>query len=201
MDPENPIVALCTDGMRAEVAGRPEDAHALFTKAWETARDDYEACVAAHYLARHQDTAEDRRFWNAECLARADQVGDDRVAAFYPSLHLNLARAHADLGDTERARHHYEQAAAHLDTLPPGPYTDWARYAIVDGLRAPGADPVRELAERLCARRDLRSLALLLPAYAGADRERLTTVLHLLHASPDLPEDERVLIRTALPTG
>lgn len=201
MDPDNPIVALCTDGMRAETEGRPDDARALFQRAWDTARDDYEACVAAHYLARHQPTPDDRMRWNAECLARAEKVGDDRVAAFYPSLHLNLARDHADRGDPARARAHYEQAAAHLDTLPPGPYTDWTRYAIVDGLRDPAGDPVRDLAERLCARRDLTALALLLPAYAAADRETLTTVLHLLHASPDIEEDERALIRAALPSG
>ena len=143
MDPDNPIVALCAAGMRAEAAGRTEDAHARFAEAWDAARDDYEACVAAHYLARHQRTPEDRRYWNAECLARADVVGDERVHGFYPSLHLNLARDHAELGDAARPRGHYERAAAHLDALPPGPYGDWTRYAVVAGLREPGTRPGR----------------------------------------------------------
>ena len=52
MDPNNPVVQLCAQGMRAESEGRNTDARALFQQAWETATDDYGACVAAHYIAR-----------------------------------------------------------------------------------------------------------------------------------------------------
>jgi hypothetical protein len=53
MDPNNPIVKLCAEGMRAEGDGRFDDARDLFMQAWSASQDDYEACVAAHYVARH----------------------------------------------------------------------------------------------------------------------------------------------------
>ncbi|MGO4418780.1 hypothetical protein AB4Z54_08470 [Streptomyces sp. MCAF7] len=97
MDPDNPIVRLCVQGMTAEAEGRGDDARALFQRAWDTAADDYEACVAAHYLARHQPTPEETLRWNQECLDRADAVGDDRVRGFYASLHLNMGQAYRTL--------------------------------------------------------------------------------------------------------
>ncbi len=59
-------------------------------QAWEAPTDDYEACVAAHYEARHQEGPQDALHWNQEALARAEVVGDDRVRSFYPSLYLNM---------------------------------------------------------------------------------------------------------------
>ncbi|MFJ9338954.1 hypothetical protein ACIRP0_06635 [Streptomyces sp. NPDC101733] len=98
MDPENTVVGLCSRGMAAEAADRPAEARDLFRQAWEAAADDYEACVAAHYLARHQSTPEETLRWNRLCLERADRVGDGRVLPLYPSLHGSLGRAHLELG-------------------------------------------------------------------------------------------------------
>ncbi|WP_329235189.1 hypothetical protein OG417_29240 [Actinoallomurus sp. NBC_01490] len=199
MDPQNPVVRLCAEGMRAETEGRDADARELFEQAWRTAADDYEACVAAHYLARHQPTPRETLRWNQECLDRANRVGDERVTGFYPSLHLNLAKAHRDLGDPQEARRHFTLAAAHLDDAPPGPYADGLRFTIADGLREAGraADGgLYDLLIRLCAREDLRALGLVLPAYLGdlgteEDRARLAAALHTLHATRWLPEQEQ----------
>ena len=227
MDLGNPVVTLCAEGMRAEVDGRSGDARDLFARAWEAARDDYEACVAAHYLARRQDTAADRLAWNAEALARAERVGDERVAGFLSSLHVNLARAHADLADPATARTHYARAADTLDSVPPGPYRDWVRYAIANGLRTTASaakqvaatatateaaattaatEALAAVVDALCARRDLVGLAVLLPPYAGdlgtdGDRAAVVTALQMLHASPGLPAAERALVRRALAAG
>ncbi|MEE1756523.1 tetratricopeptide repeat protein [Streptomyces sp. SP18CS02] len=212
MNPDNPVVRLCARGMRAEADGRADDAHALFRQAWEAAGDDYEACVAAHYLARHQPTPEETLRWNQECLDRADRVGDDRVKGFYPSLHLNLGRAHRDLGRPDRAREHFARAAALVDALPPGPYGDWTRFAVGEGLRATGAAAPRPgdadltgLLERLCARADLKALALILPAHLAdlgtdEDRTRLSTALHMVHAARFLPEDEQATLSRVIGT-
>ncbi|MER5768737.1 hypothetical protein [Streptomyces sp. NPDC001985] len=124
MNPDNPVVGLCAQGMRAEAEGRDDDARGHFERAWESAADDYEACVAAHYLARHQPTPELTLHWNQECLNRADRAGDDRVRGFHASLHLNMAKAYTDLGDPGRARAHFEHAATRVDELPPGQYSD-----------------------------------------------------------------------------
>lgn len=210
MDPANAVVRLCGAGMRAEAEGRADAARELFAQAWETAADDYEKCVAAHYVARHQPTPEDTLRWNQECLDRAALVGDERVAGFYPSLHLNLAKAHADLDHPDQARDHYERSAARLRDLPPGPYTDGLRYAVADGLRSAGvtaprtAEPhLTKLISALTGRGELRALALILPAYLGdlgtdEDKLRLTTALTMVHASRQLPEDEQLALGKAI---
>ena len=119
--------------MQAEFAGRIDEARALFTQAWEAARDDYDACVAAHYLARHQASDQDKLFWNREALIRAEAVGDERVQSFYPSLHLNMGYAHEVLGNRAEASRYYELAAEKTDNLPAGPYSDLVRNGIAEG--------------------------------------------------------------------
>ncbi|MCO5995051.1 hypothetical protein [Actinoallomurus rhizosphaericola] len=210
MNPDNPVVRLCSEGMRAEAEARQNDARDLFRRAWETATDDYEACVAAHYVARHQPTSEDTLHWNRECLARADRVGDERVRAFYPSLHLNIAKACRDLGRLDEAREHFQRAAACVDALPQGQYGDWNRFAIAEGLRSTGGldprpvdDLLADLLSGLCARRDLKTLGLILPAYLGDlgtddDRTRLATALHMVHAARGLPEEDQEALGRAI---
>ncbi|MET9296652.1 hypothetical protein [Streptomyces sp. NPDC003077] len=202
MDPENPVVRLCVRGMEAEAAGQADAAHDLFRQAWDTATDDYEACVAAHYLARRQSTAEERLRWNEECLMRAERVGDNRVRSFYPSLYVNLGQVHEELGSPAVAYAHFARAVDHFDAFPPGPYGDWTRLAVADGLRrtAPGPSAGNEadeetpherrtvvalravdallgpLVEQWCARSDLRALGVVLPAYLaylGSPEDRL----------------------------
>ncbi|WP_078888068.1 hypothetical protein [Streptomyces sp. NRRL S-118] len=203
VDDGNHVVRLCARGMQAEAEGRDADARSLFQRAWESAADDYEACVAAHYLARHQATAEETLHWNRISLARAGLVADDRVRSFYPSLYLNLAKAYLDLGRTGLAREQFGRAAEHAHHLPPGQYGDVMRFAIADGLRGTGAAvhrPAGGLIDGLvsgwCARADLRALALVLPARLGdlgteEDRIRLVAALHLVHAGRWLPRGEQ----------
>jgi tetratricopeptide (TPR) repeat protein len=130
MDPDNPVVKLCAEGMRAETEGRYADARALFERAWLTSQDDYEACIAAHYVARLQESLEDNLRWNQEALHRAEAVGDERVQDFYPSLYLNLGKSHEDLGNMDAARHCYAQAATCVGNLPAGPYTELVQKGI-----------------------------------------------------------------------
>jgi hypothetical protein len=204
MDLDNAVVRLCGEGMRAEVEGRGADAHALFRQAWYAASDDYDACVAAHYLARHQSTPEDTLRWNKECLDRADRVGDERVRGFYPSLHLNMARAHEELGDADQARVDYLRAAECLDAAPAGPYRDGIRFAVAAGLRSADDVPsLPRLLTMLCARADLTALGLLLPPYLGdlgtpADRIALLTALQMVHAGRSLPDDEQAVLGAAI---
>lgn len=209
MDVDSSAVRLCGEGMRAESEGQNGDAHALFRQAWYAATDDYEACIAAHYLARHQNTPEDTLRWNKESLARAELVGDDRVRGLYPSLHLNLARAHQELGDLAPAREHYRHAAERVQDAPAGPFRDRIRFAVAAGLRATsdatqaGADALAELVARLCSRADLIALGLLLPPYLGdlgtaEDRTALLTALRAVHADQSLPDDEMAFVRRAI---
>lgn len=112
MDISNPVIQLCMDGTRAEFEHRLEDARVCYQQAWEARTDDYDACIAAHYVARFQDTAAESLRWNQLALAHADAVKDDRVKDFYPSLYVNLGHAHEVVGNTSKAQHYYELAAA-----------------------------------------------------------------------------------------
>ena len=111
MDLNNPVVRLCAEGTQAEFDGRIDDARALYMQAWETARDDFEACVAAHYMARRQSNPEVTLRWNEVALERANAAADDRVQPFYSSIYVNLGHAHETLGNLDEARRFYKLAA------------------------------------------------------------------------------------------
>ena len=134
MDPTNPVVKLCAEGMQAEFEGRGADAHALFLRALETRSDDFEACIAAHFVARYQQEPEEMLRWNREALERANAVHDERVHNFYPSLQLNLGKSHEELGSQAEARRCYRLAADLAVALPADPYGDTVRAASAAGL-------------------------------------------------------------------
>lgn len=134
MDPNNPVVKLCAEGMAAEAEGRFDDARTLFTSAWEKADDDYHRSIAAHYVARHQSSPEETLRWNLEALHRADAVGDERVEGFYPSLLLNMGYSHEQLEQWKEARDYYQRAAERLDILSDTPYGMTVRDGVARGL-------------------------------------------------------------------
>jgi tetratricopeptide (TPR) repeat protein len=134
MDPDNPVVALCAQGMEAEGDGRAADALALFTEAWQRRTDDYEACVAAHYVARHQDTPELTLHWNRLAVDHADAVGDDRVRGFYPSLYLNLGRSYEDVGDRAEAARWYARASERLADVSADGCGNLVRHGVIRAL-------------------------------------------------------------------
>ena len=111
IDPHNPVIKLCIAGTQAEFRGQIDQACRLYQQAWETAQDDYEACIAAHYVARHQDDPQDSLHWNQVALDKAQTVGDHRVDDFYPSLYLNMGQSCERLGRLDEARHYYDLAA------------------------------------------------------------------------------------------
>jgi len=111
IDPENPMVKLCIRITQAEFQGRLEDARWLANLAWEASRDDYEACMAAHYVARFQENPQEKLHWNQEALRRAEAAGE-QVRDFYPSLYLNLGQSHELLGEQAKARRYYDLAAS-----------------------------------------------------------------------------------------
>src|SRR6185437_10133832 len=104
MDPNNPVVRLCAEGMELERAGRKDEAARVFAQAWEQSSDDFERCVSAHYVARGQSRPEENLRWNLVSLEHADAILDGRVDGFYPSLYLNIGWAHEDLGHRDEAR-------------------------------------------------------------------------------------------------
>lgn len=111
MNPNNPVIKLCIEGTQAEFAGRLGDACKLYRQAWETSTDSYEACIAAHYVARCQETVEEMLRWNQKALDLANRMNDEKVRDFYPSLYLNLGYSYELLGEQDKAKAYYELAA------------------------------------------------------------------------------------------
>lgn len=111
MDDENPVLQLCVAVTRAEFAGQLDEARRLAWLAWQAAADDFEACIAAHYVARYQLSPEGALRWNQLALERAQAVNDSRVAPFYASLFLNMGRAYENIGEHAPAQGFYSLAA------------------------------------------------------------------------------------------
>jgi tetratricopeptide (TPR) repeat protein len=134
IDPNNPIVKLCAEGISAEMAGLVDEAASLYQQAWDARTDDYDACIVAHYLARIQRTTQDALYWNTEALRHAETVNDERVVQFYPSLYLNMGKAHEDAGNKEEAREFYGLAVEKAALLPEGKYADMVKRGSAQGL-------------------------------------------------------------------
>jgi hypothetical protein len=127
-DQTNPVVRLCAEGMAVE--GTPAEARILFDQAWAARRDDFDAAVAAHFLARHQPTPADTLHWNTLAVRHAEAVADGRSAELLASLYLNLGDAQAKVGDLVAAAASARCAAAHLPALPPGGYREFVALGI-----------------------------------------------------------------------
>lgn len=128
IDATNPVVALCAEAMAIEGTG--EEAKRLVERAWDLRRDDYDAALVAHFLARHQPTAADTLHWNALAIRHAEAVEDDRAKQFMASLYLNLADSQANVGDLTSAAATAERATNHLTAVPPGGYHDLIAFGI-----------------------------------------------------------------------
>lgn len=128
IDPNNPVVALCAEAMAIEGTGT--EAKRLFERAWAIRRDDYDAAIAAHFLARHQPTLADTLHWNTLAVHHAEAVEDDRAKQFMASLYLNLADAQANVGDLTSAAISAERATHHLTAVPVGGYHDLIAFGI-----------------------------------------------------------------------
>lgn len=132
------------------VLGDWEGARALYADLWATtgrAADPYWTCVVAHFMAHVQDTPEAQLSWHRRALQAAEAVDDERVRAFYPSLHANLAEVYLRLDDLTPARQHLAQARTVAQTLPDDGYGRMigrliARLTqILDPDSAPGTTP------------------------------------------------------------
>jgi hypothetical protein len=134
MDPNNPVVKLCAQGMQAEFKGEMEEARDLFMRAWDAQTDDFEACIAAHYVARHQESPQEMLRWNQFALAHAQAGENEEIRGFYPSLYLNLGYCWETLDDREQAIHFYKMAEERVKDVAEGDYGAVIREGIKNGL-------------------------------------------------------------------
>ena len=111
MNLDNPVIKLCMEGSQAEFQGLVDQARSLYQKAWDVVQNAYDACIAAHYVASFQDSAEKKLYWNKVALDMANAVTDNSAQEFYPSLYLNMGQSYELLGNFEEARRYYDLAA------------------------------------------------------------------------------------------
>jgi rifampin ADP-ribosylating transferase len=133
-DPNNNVVKLCAQGMEMEGQGKPEDAVKLFLQAWAEATSYFEKFTAAHYVARHQESVEDKLKWDKIALQLALKINDDNVREVYPSLYLNIAKCYEDLKEPENAKINYELAISFIHFLPDNGYGNMVKGGIIDGI-------------------------------------------------------------------
>ena len=135
--------------------GRREEARAAFAAIWvdvDAGGDPLQRCMTAHHAADVEDDPRDELAWDLRSLDAADSVTDagaaaagatGPVAAFYPSLHLNLGEDHRKLGDLAAARRHLDlgrQAAAALGDDAYGAMIKGGLAGLAERLSAPSAD-------------------------------------------------------------
>jgi hypothetical protein len=123
IDGESVVARLCAAGMAVD--GDAVAASALFQQAWDARRDDYEASIAAHFLARHQPSLDDSLRWNRAAVEHAEAATDERAKPLLASLYLNLADSHLALGQSAKAAIAAEQGVGALQFLPPDGYRDF----------------------------------------------------------------------------
>jgi hypothetical protein len=122
--------------------GDREEARNRLARLWSEsgARGDlFERCTIAHYMADTQDDPHSELEWDLRALAAADaltraevQWGEHLLAvrSLYPSLHLNLAVDHAELGDDGAARRALERARESASELADDDYGRGVKAAI-----------------------------------------------------------------------
>ena len=131
LDLENPVLALCAAGMA--VGGDAAAATDFFLRAWAGRADDFEAAVAAHYVARVQTTAAEKLAWDTRAASHAEAalaMEDSRVGILLASLYLNLGDGLLAAGRCEEARVAAERAEAALVELPDDGYRAFVAGAI-----------------------------------------------------------------------
>ena len=115
MDLSSRTAQLCIAGTQAEFERRLDDARTLFDQAWDAATDDYEASMAAHYVAHLEPNPVAALEWHLEALRRARL--DARTDEFLPLLYVSLGGAYERVSDTETAREFFDLAAAALGVV------------------------------------------------------------------------------------
>ncbi|HEU5052801.1 MAG TPA: rRNA adenine methyltransferase [Hanamia sp.] len=140
-DPNNDVVKLCAQGMEEEGKGNPVEARRLFVQAWNEATNDFEKFTAAHYVARHQETVNDKLLWDETALHLALKINNDTVKECFPSLYLNIAKCYEDLNDLENAKKNYHLALSFINWLPGNAYGNMVKSGIMKGIERVETQP------------------------------------------------------------
>ncbi|MEJ1237322.1 rRNA adenine methyltransferase [Chryseolinea sp. T2] len=137
---DNHVVKLCAQGMDFEGLGKSEDALRLFLQAWGEASNNFEKFIAAHYVARHQNSVTEKLEWDETALRLALEIDDANVKGAWPSLYLNVGKCYEDLKRPQDAKANYELALSFTNFLHDDGYGNMIRGGIMNGLSRVTAD-------------------------------------------------------------
>ncbi|GEM_PF-193419 len=132
-DQNNPVVKLCAKGMELDGSAKNMEAFALFKQAWDIASNDFEKFIAAHYVARHQESVADKLLWDEVALDHALKIDDESIKVVLPSLYLNIGKCHEDMCDISSALNSYNAAQNYATHLANDGYGDMIRAGIDAG--------------------------------------------------------------------
>jgi rifampin ADP-ribosylating transferase len=113
--PNNLVVQLCIRGMAMEEKGDREEAAGIFHQALNEAADDFEKFLAAHFVARHQNSIPEKLKWLETGLRLTLKINNDAVIPAFPVLYSTIAKCYEDLGDTVNAEKNYSLAHSFPD--------------------------------------------------------------------------------------
>lgn len=134
MDKNNPIIKLVQSGKVLEKDGKTKEAHDVFMQAWESASDDQEKCIAAHFVARNQNSSEEALKWNLEALAKADRFLNKEIKSYYPSLYLCVGISYENLKNYIDAKKYYELAFERISDLSKDKENETYNKEIIDNI-------------------------------------------------------------------
>lgn len=128
-EPQDDVMAEIATVVALAQGGHATEARERFAEMWDhigPSGDPLHRCALAHHAADVQTALNDELRWDLRALHAADEISDERakdhhhslaVAAFYPSLHLNLADVYRRLRDWSRAKQHVVMAQAAAEAL------------------------------------------------------------------------------------
>ena len=134
MTAPDPVLVRTAEAAALGRQGHRAEAREVFTGIWADLGPDGDPLhrvAVAHAAADVQDDPHEELAWDLRALEAADGVSDERaaaagvaspVAAFYPSLHLNLAEAYRKVGDLDAARRHLDLGRGAAAALPEDDY-------------------------------------------------------------------------------
>jgi hypothetical protein len=154
----DPVMARIGAALALGQQGRRAESREAFSGIWSELgadSDPLHRLTLAHHMADVQDDAGEELAWDLRALAAAEEVTDERaaaagasgpVAAFYPSLHLNLGEDYRKLGDLPAARSHLDLGSRAAATLGDDAYGSMIKAGLAglaDRLAAKGDPPRR----------------------------------------------------------
>lgn len=134
-DPNNKIIQLCNQGMSLEGEGKNDDAKITYQTAWDESSTDIEKFLSAHFLARQQDSIEDKLKWDKTALDIALRIETEEIKGAFPSLYLNIGKGYEDLSDFENAKENYMLANSFNSFLNDDGYGKMIKSGIESGIK------------------------------------------------------------------